>query len=73
LDDQAQPCGPGNARFVLVEIGEQTEQSHGMLATVYSRLYHERVVGILVKHELGILTYADLKMALYLQATHGVV
>lgn len=33
-----------------------------MLTTAYSRLYHERVVGLLVKHELGILTYADLKM-----------
>lgn len=55
------PCGPEAARFVLVEIGEQEEESHGMLTSAYSHIYHERVVGLLVKHELGVMTYADLK------------
>merc|ERR1712130_673499 len=69
LDDKALPCEPGQARFVLEEVGEQTEESYGLLTSVYSRLYHERITGLLVRHDYGVMTYADLKMVSRLTPT----
>lgn len=62
LNDQALPCGPSQARFVLVEVGGGHQPTHGMLSPVYSILYRERVIGFVEEREHYDYLYADLKM-----------
>lgn len=62
LNDLALPCGPSQARFVLVEIGGGHQSTNGLLAPFYSIMYRERVIGFVEERNGYDYLYADLKM-----------